>query len=63
MVARGESGLGDWIKKVKGLTSTNWKLQNIHGECQVQHREYSQCYGNNHGRCQVGTGNTRGNTM
>ena len=25
-------GLEGWVKKVKGLRSTNWSLQNSHGE-------------------------------
>ena len=25
-------GLGRWMKKVKGLRSTNWQLQNSHGD-------------------------------
>ena len=37
--------LEDWVKKVKGLSSSQGKLQNSHWEgeaCEVQHREYSQ---------------------
>ena len=30
MVARLGRELGDWIKKVKELRSTNWQLQNSH---------------------------------
>ena len=26
------AGLGDWVKKVTGLRSTNWQLQNSHGD-------------------------------
>ena len=25
-------GLGDWVKKMKGLKSTNWLAQNSHGD-------------------------------
>ena len=25
-------GMGEWAKKVKGLGSTNWQLQNSHGD-------------------------------
>ena len=32
MVARWEGGWGDWVKKVKGLRSTNWQLQNSLGD-------------------------------
>ena len=32
MVASWEAGLGGWVKKVKGLRGTNWKLQNSHGD-------------------------------
>ena len=31
MVARVGEGWGNWVKKVKGLRSTNWQLQNSHG--------------------------------
>ena len=31
IVARGE-GVGDCVKKVKGLRSTDWSLQNSHGD-------------------------------
>ena len=30
MVARVGEGWGNWVKKVKGLRSTNWQLQNSH---------------------------------
>ena len=30
------------VKKVKGLRSTTWQLQNQSWGCTVQHREYSQ---------------------
>ena len=36
-------GLGRWVKNVKELRSTNWHLQNSHGDgCKVQHGEHSQ---------------------
>ena len=25
-------GIGDWVKRVKGLQRTNWQLQNSHGD-------------------------------
>ena len=31
-VARWGRGLGGWMKKVKGLKSTDWELQNGHGD-------------------------------
>ena len=33
------------MKKVKGLRSTNQSLPNSHGDAEVHHREFSQCYG------------------
>ena len=45
------------MKTVKGLRSTNWWLQNRHGDVKVQHGEYSQYY-NNYLWFQMGTGNT-----
>ena len=31
-VARWEGCWGGWVKKVKGLRSTDWQLQNSHGD-------------------------------
>ena len=31
-VARWDEGLEGWVKKVRGLRSTNWLLQNSHGD-------------------------------
>ena len=41
-----------WVKKEKGLGSTNWRLQSSHGD--VINREYNHRYCNNYVLCQVG---------
>ena len=30
--------MGNWVKKVKGLRSTDWQLENSHGDVKVQRR-------------------------
>ena len=36
MVARWEGIWGEWVKKVKGLGSTDWLLQNAHGDAKYR---------------------------
>ena len=31
-------GRGDWVKKVKGLRSTNWSLQNSHKDVKYKRK-------------------------
>ena len=50
MVARENGGLWGWVKKVKGLRSSNWQIQNSPGNVKYTIEntvKYSRKYSNN----------------